>query len=106
MARGIKTAGTSGGQSIGQTRLRGRFRMQRKQFALVVQKGKDGEIYNVATGRDHSLEEMVEKLVTISGVQVDLQVDTDRLRPTDIPLFRGDGAKLWSMGWKFTRKRG
>ncbi len=69
--------------------------------ALVIEQGIDGEIYNVATGRDHSLEEMVERLMTIIGVQVELQVDPERVRPTDIPLLRGDGAKLWAMGWKF-----
>ena len=70
-------------------------------YRLLVEAGEPGEIYNVATGVDVSLEEVVLALEAIAEVALELVVDPELLRPVDLPVLRGDATKLRAAtGWK------
>jgi len=59
-----------------------------------------GEVFNVASGVDVAIEEVVVALERLAGVELDLVVDPDLLRPVDIPVLRGDASKLTAAtGW-------
>ena len=62
------------------------------------------EDYVIATGRTHSVRELVETAFACAGVddwQRHVEVDTDLLRPTDISELRGDPGKAGSrLGWR------
>lgn len=59
-----------------------------------------GEIYNIATGEDHTMSEVVDGLVVQTRMQVDIQQDPDRMRPSDVPVLLGDYSKIKAaVGW-------
>jgi GDP-4-dehydro-6-deoxy-D-mannose reductase len=68
-------------------------------YRLLAESGRQGEIYNVASGRACSIGEALERLMTISGVAARIEVDPARVRPVDLPLLVGDAARLRALGW-------
>jgi len=63
-----------------------------------------GGIYNLATGEAVSIREALERLRRLSGVETEIEIDPERLRPVDVPLLRGDASRLRALGW--TPERG
>jgi GDP-4-dehydro-6-deoxy-D-mannose reductase len=60
-----------------------------------------GEVYNICSGKGYSIREVVEKLVELSGADVQVEVDPERLRPSDVPLLIGDNTKITKQtGWR------
>jgi GDP-4-dehydro-6-deoxy-D-mannose reductase len=69
-------------------------------YRLLACSGAKGEVYNVASGVDVAMAEVVETLERLAGVELDLVVDAELLRPVDIPVLRGDATKLHdATGW-------
>ncbi|MBN2070499.1 MAG: GDP-mannose 4,6-dehydratase [Candidatus Krumholzibacteriota bacterium] len=72
-----------------------------RAYWLSLEKGKPGEVYNICSGKSYSIREILDKLVEISGVEVDIKTDKGRLRPSDVPLLEGDYGKFHTdTGWK------
>ena len=72
-----------------------------RAYWLAVQKGRPGEVYNVATGNAITIRELLERLLALSDADVELQVDPDRLRPSDVEILLGDYSKLEAdTGWR------
>jgi len=59
-------------------------------LAALMERGQPGEAYNVASGKDVSIREVIEQIIQLSGVEAALEVDTSRLRKTDVPCVRAD----------------
>ena len=60
-----------------------------------------GDPYNVASGRAVRIGDVLTKLIRISEVAVDVEVDPSRLRATDPPRIAGDNRKLTAAtGWR------
>jgi GDP-4-dehydro-6-deoxy-D-mannose reductase len=60
-----------------------------------------GEAYNICTGKDYSIQQVLDELIRISGVEVDIREDPERLRPSDVPVLLGDCTKFQrATGWK------
>jgi GDP-4-dehydro-6-deoxy-D-mannose reductase len=72
-------------------------------YCLLLERGAAGQVYNVASGRAHALSEVLERLTAISGVQVRVEQDPERLRPVDLPLLLGDARRLRALGWSPAR---
>ncbi|MCB1033325.1 MAG: GDP-mannose 4,6-dehydratase [Acidobacteria bacterium] len=68
-----------------------------RQLAL---HGEAGESYNLATGKAVSIAQALERLVEISGLDVEVRQDPQRMRPVDVPLLCGDAGGLEALGWK------
>ncbi len=73
-----------------------------RAYLQLLKSGENGAIYNVCSGTSHSLQEMVEELVRISGTEARITVDPDRFRPVDIPELRGSPMRLRGLGWEPT----
>jgi GDP-4-dehydro-6-deoxy-D-mannose reductase len=59
-----------------------------------------GEPVNVASGRGTSIGDLVTQLVEISGLDVTVEVDPDRVRSTDPPRIVGDPGRIGELtGW-------
>jgi GDP-4-dehydro-6-deoxy-D-mannose reductase len=72
-------------------------------YEALLERGQRGETYNVCSGRSRRLHDLVERLSELAGVDVEIKVDPQRLRPVDMPELRGDGAKIEAAtGWKPT----
>ncbi|HEX2252211.1 MAG TPA: GDP-mannose 4,6-dehydratase [Thermoanaerobaculia bacterium] len=59
-----------------------------------------GQVYNVACGRAWSIQQVLERLMAVAGVEARVEVDPARLRPVDVPLLCGDARRLRALGWE------
>jgi GDP-4-dehydro-6-deoxy-D-mannose reductase len=72
-----------------------------RAYVLAVQKGEPGEVYNIASGRGHSIRDLLDTLIGLSGVEVEVMVDPQRLRPSDVEILIGDSTKFRERtGWR------
>ncbi len=63
-----------------------------RAYRLLVERGRRGETYNVASGRGRSIREILDLLIRLSGRSVRVKVDPALVRPPDHMV--GDAAKL------------
>lgn len=72
-----------------------------RAYWLAAEKGEDGEVYNVGTGKAMAMKEMLDILLSLSKAKVKIQVDPERLRPSDVPILQSDCSKFVRLtGWK------
>lgn len=72
-----------------------------RAYWLAVTKAKPGEVYNIATGHGISIRDMLDKVLSLSNVDVRVEVDPDRLRPSDVEILIGDSSKFRAdTGWE------
>ncbi len=69
-------------------------------YALLVERGEPGGVYNVARGEAVELDAALRRLIRISGVEVEVRRDPDRMRPADVPVLCGDAGRLRALGWR------
>lgn len=63
--------------------------------------GENGSIYNVCSGRETRIRDIIERLTRIGGVDVDIVQDPERFRPSDQRQVRGSNDKLRAAtGWQ------
>jgi len=72
-----------------------------RAYALVLTDGHKSEIYNVCSGSECSVQSLLMRLLALSGVEVEIRVDSARFRPADQPRMCGSFAKLHQhTGWQ------
>jgi len=72
-----------------------------RAYWALVERGEPGVVYNVCSGRGRLIRELLDILIATSGAKVDVQVDPERLRPSDVPALIGDPSRLRSAtGWE------
>jgi GDP-4-dehydro-6-deoxy-D-mannose reductase len=64
-------------------------------FALLAN-GVAGEVYNVCSGREHTLRDLILLLAERAGVSVRIEQDVSRLRQSEQRRMRGDPSKIKS----------
>jgi len=77
-----------------------------RAYALLVQHGDSGEAYNVGTGEAHSIQSLLDILLSYTNVKVKVEMDPTRMRPSDVPVIYADNSKLraktsWTPACKF-----
>ncbi|MDL2238322.1 GDP-mannose 4,6-dehydratase, partial [Christensenellaceae bacterium OttesenSCG-928-K19] len=65
-----------------------------RAYRLLAEKGRNGEVYNVGSGKAHSIEWILEKMLELAGIQPNVVVDQENIRPLDMPLLVADTAKI------------
>jgi len=72
-----------------------------RAYWLAVTKAKPGEVYNIATGNGIVIREMLERLISLASVEVKIETDPERLRPSDVEILIGDASKFKAdTGWE------
>lgn len=72
-----------------------------RAYRLVAEFGDAGDVYNVCSGVDRSIQEIADALIAMADRPLALRSDTDLTRPVDTPLVRGDHQKLTDKtGWQ------
>jgi GDP-4-dehydro-6-deoxy-D-mannose reductase len=72
-----------------------------RAYWLSLEKGEEGEVYNLGTGKTYSIREILDMLLGMSKVEVKIAVDPDRLRPSDVPILFSDSSKFRRLtGWE------
>lgn len=70
-------------------------------YLRLLRDGKKGETYNVCSGRSFRIRDTLDKMCELAGIDVEVKIDPERLRPADTPELRGDASKLRrDTGWE------
>ncbi len=70
-------------------------------YWLSLEKGEPGEVYNIGSGFARTVREVLDTLISLSGLEVRVEVDPKRLRPSDVPILLADSSKFTGRtGWK------
>jgi len=71
-----------------------------RAYRLLAERGVPGEVYNVCSGRDVAIDEVAARLQALAGTDLRLEPDPSLARPVDVPVLRGDPARLEAAtGW-------
>lgn len=72
-----------------------------RAYHLIASRGQPGQAYNVASGTAVSIRQLLDVLLGLTAEDIEVHVDSERLRPIDIPEIRGDASKLRrDTGWR------
>ncbi len=72
-----------------------------KAYVLLAESGKIGEVYNVCSGKNITIQQALETLIKISGKKIEVRTDPQRFRPLDLPILWGDNSKITQQtGWQ------
>ncbi|RMF07283.1 SDR family oxidoreductase [Candidatus Woesearchaeota archaeon] len=72
-----------------------------RAYRLLLQKGREGEAYNVCSGESHRISDLLVEMIGMSRADIKIMRDEEKLRPVDIPELRGDNSKLkGETGWQ------
>jgi GDP-4-dehydro-6-deoxy-D-mannose reductase len=71
-----------------------------RAYALALEEGEPGEVYNIGTGRSRAIAELLEMLLSFSPAKIEVEPDPRRLRPSDLPDLVCDASRLRARtGW-------
>lgn len=69
-------------------------------YIELLKKGRSGETYNVCSGKSRTIRELIEILADIAGIEVSVERDAARYRPSEQKRVCGDSSKLREhTGW-------
>lgn len=72
-----------------------------RAYALTLEKGIPGEVYNIASGKGITIKDMLDRLIALSNVDVKIKKDPTRLRPSDVEFLVGSSEKFQkATGWR------
>ena len=72
-----------------------------RAYALLMEKGQSGEAYNIGSGQPRSVQSVLDFLLGKSTIQVRVEQDMARMRPSDVPIIYADITKLRAdIGWE------
>jgi len=72
-----------------------------RAYWLSLEKGVEGEVYNIGSGQAYSMQEVLDLLMSLSRSKMEIKVDPARLRPSDVPVLLSDSSKFRALtGWR------
>lgn len=75
-----------------------------RAYWLLLQRGESGQAYNVGSGESHRIRWVLDTLVEMAKQPVEIQLDPERLRPSDVPISVCDNSRLArATGWQPVR---
>ncbi len=74
-----------------------------KAYLLAAEKGNSGAVYNLGSGHGVKIQALLDKLIKLAQVKIEIEPDSDRLRPSDVPILIADNSKFVQLtGWQLT----
>lgn len=71
-----------------------------RAYWLSLERGDPGDVYNISSGTSITIEQMLKTLLAHTAIHVEIHVDTQRLRPSDVEIVLGESALFRSKtGW-------
>ncbi|HVS62665.1 MAG TPA: GDP-mannose 4,6-dehydratase [Thermoanaerobaculia bacterium] len=69
-------------------------------YQILVERGERGGVYNLASESSLSIRELLDRLIAVTGLEVEVRCDPERMRPVDVPVLEGDASRLRELGWR------
>lgn len=70
-------------------------------YYLIMKKGKEGDVFNVCSGCSVEIKTILDLLISKAHVKITVLKDPKRMRPLDVPDFKGSNNKITrETGWK------
>jgi GDP-4-dehydro-6-deoxy-D-mannose reductase len=72
-----------------------------RAYWALLERGQAGQVFNVCSGRGRRIRELLDVLLGLARASVEIRVDPDRLRPSEVSVLVGDPSHLQAAtGWK------
>ena len=72
-----------------------------RAYRMIVESDNCNQIYNVGSGNAYSLEDMLSYIIGLSDQNIEIEVDQNRIRPTDQPVICCDRSLIGKeLGWE------
>jgi len=72
-----------------------------RAYWLSLEKGIEGDVYNIGSGQAYSMQELLALLMSLSRTKMEVRIDPERLRPSDVPVLLADSSKFRTLtGWQ------
>jgi len=72
-----------------------------RAYYLAVTRARPGEVYNIASGQGITIRELLDRLIELAAVEVSIEQDPERMRPSDVEILLGDSSKFRAdTGWE------
>jgi GDP-4-dehydro-6-deoxy-D-mannose reductase len=72
-----------------------------RAYLLAVEKGENGEVYNIGSGISYRISDILNKLISMSSSKIEIKRDESLFRPSDDPELICDNSKFSKIsGWK------
>jgi GDP-4-dehydro-6-deoxy-D-mannose reductase len=72
-------------------------------YLALLDNGQAGEVYNISSGKDHAIRELLARMLRMAGVKAEVREDHARFRSAEQRVVRGGNAKIAGLGWRPTR---
>ncbi|HEV2339475.1 MAG TPA: GDP-mannose 4,6-dehydratase [Patescibacteria group bacterium] len=74
-----------------------------KAYALLMERGQTGDVYNIGSGKQYAIQDVLDMLLAMSTVKITVAQDPSLLRPSDNPELVCDPSKMKKLTeWKTT----
>jgi GDP-4-dehydro-6-deoxy-D-mannose reductase len=74
-----------------------------RAYILLAEKGRKGEAYNICSGKQYLLKELVETMIGLSQKKIAVMLDPERVRRADLSRMKPDNGKIMrETGWRPT----
>jgi GDP-4-dehydro-6-deoxy-D-mannose reductase len=72
-----------------------------RAYHLLLEQGEPGAAYNIASGTAHSVQEILDTLISFSRASITVRADPARFLPVDVPVRLGSAERLRAAtGWQ------
>jgi len=70
-------------------------------YWLALEKGEPGDVYNLGSGKDITIQRLLDMLLELTSVEIEVRQDPERMRPSDVMVLLADITKFSDLtGWK------
>jgi GDP-4-dehydro-6-deoxy-D-mannose reductase len=74
-----------------------------RAYTLLAHAGQAGRVYNIGSGRAHSIQQVLDTLLSFTSIAIAVEADPDRMRPSDVPRVLCDYRRVHeTTGWQPT----
>ncbi len=72
-----------------------------RAYVKLIQQGVPGETYNMGSGHAVEIRRILDMIISMSGKEIRVEIDPNKIRPVDVPIIEADITKLHELtGWK------
>lgn len=70
-------------------------------YNMLMERAAIGEIYNIGSSKAIKIQEILDILISLSTKNIKVEIDKDKLRPSDVPIVECDNSKIKThIGWQ------